>query len=187
MRPGSFHGTRTKGTVSVVEIACSICTRLASSTGPCCMSTVRLSHPACAITSAEKELGTCNHPFTTVPPSRQMLFRRFSLILVSPLGRLHASSSVASLSRGRLEQRRLVYQARRLRYQHSCNGLRGGLPRRAAPVAKFEALIISCLRQPVSRTPPTLVPRPDPCCSTCNRRVVRRISLYRPSSRLPTN
>src|SRR5829696_2057431 len=42
---------------------------------------VRLSHPACAITSAEKELGTCNHPFTAVSPSRQIFLRRFSLIL----------------------------------------------------------------------------------------------------------
>jgi len=31
------------------------------------------------MTSAEKELGTCNHPLTTVPPSRQMVFKRFSL------------------------------------------------------------------------------------------------------------
>src|SRR5215210_7377255 len=78
------------------------------------MSMVRLSHPACAITSAEKELGTCNHPFTTVPPSLQILFRRFSLILVSPLGRLRASSSVASLSRRRLEHRQLAYQVGRV-------------------------------------------------------------------------
>src|SRR5918994_568349 len=40
---------------------------------------VRLSHPACAITSAEKELGTCTHPFTAVPPSCQIFLRRFSL------------------------------------------------------------------------------------------------------------
>src|SRR5829696_1503790 len=45
------------------------------------MSIVRLSHPACAITSAEKELGTCNQPFTAVSPSRQIFFRRFSLTL----------------------------------------------------------------------------------------------------------
>src|SRR5918995_3695054 len=45
------------------------------------MSTVRLSHPACAITSAEKELGTCNHPFTAVSPPRQISLSRFSLIL----------------------------------------------------------------------------------------------------------
>src|SRR5918993_5740878 len=87
------------------------------------MSTVRLSHPACAITSAEKELGTCNHPLTTVLPSRQILFRRFSLILVSPLGRLHASRSLAPLS------------------------LRSGLPRRAAPVAKFEDFVIESVTQ----------------------------------------
>src|SRR5918993_4094647 len=111
------------------------------------MSTVRLSHPACAITSAEKELGTCNHPLTTVPPSRQILFRRLSLILVSPLGRLHASSSVAPLSRGRLEQLQLAHQDRRLRYQDSCNGLWGGLPRRAAPVAKFEDFVIGSVAQ----------------------------------------
>src|SRR5215204_3099755 len=42
---------------------------------------VRLSHPECAMTSAEKELGTCNHPFTAVSPSRQIFFRRFSLTL----------------------------------------------------------------------------------------------------------
>src|SRR5215216_6025265 len=45
------------------------------------MSMVRLSHPECAITSAEKELGTCSHPFTAVSPSRQIFLRGFSLIL----------------------------------------------------------------------------------------------------------
>src|SRR5215207_2273473 len=50
------------------------------------MSMVRLSHPACAMTSAEKELGTCSHPFTTAPPSLQMVLRRFSLT-AHPLSR----------------------------------------------------------------------------------------------------
>src|SRR5215203_5882402 len=45
------------------------------------MSMVRLSHPECAMTSAEKELGTWSHPLTAVPPSCQIFLRRFSLIL----------------------------------------------------------------------------------------------------------
>src|SRR5215218_1244477 len=92
MGPGSFHGTLTTGTVSVVEIAWSIGTRLPYVTGPCCISMVRLSHPACAITSAEKELGTCNHPFTAVSPSRQIFFRRFSLTF-DPLLQRHTDAS----------------------------------------------------------------------------------------------
>src|SRR5829696_4921624 len=52
------------------------------------MSMVRLSHPECAITSAEKELGTCSHPFTAVSPSRQIFLRGFSLILDPLLPRL---------------------------------------------------------------------------------------------------
>jgi hypothetical protein len=47
---------------------------------------VRLSYPAWAMTSAEKELGTCSQPFATVPPSLQMLFKRFSLTAYPPLG-----------------------------------------------------------------------------------------------------
>jgi hypothetical protein len=45
---------------------------------------VRLSYPTCAMTSAEKELGMCNQPFTTVPPSLQMVLKRFSLISYPP-------------------------------------------------------------------------------------------------------
>src|SRR5215208_3871196 len=48
---------------------------------------VRLSHPACAITSAEKELGTCNHPFTAVSPSRQIFFSRLAFPFDLPLQR----------------------------------------------------------------------------------------------------
>jgi hypothetical protein len=47
---------------------------------------VRLSYPAWAITSTENELGTCSQPFTTVPPSLQMLLKRFSLTAFPPLG-----------------------------------------------------------------------------------------------------
>src|SRR5215204_3080765 len=80
MGPGSFHGTLTTGTV--------------------CISMVRLSHPACAITSAEKELGTCNHPLTAVSPSRQIFLRRFSLILDPLPPRLGVASHRSILDPG---------------------------------------------------------------------------------------
>src|SRR5918995_3629371 len=49
---------------------------------------VRLSHPECAMTSAEKELGTCSPPLTPVPPSCQIFLRRFSPTLPPPPPRL---------------------------------------------------------------------------------------------------
>src|SRR5436189_124056 len=42
---GSFHGTRTTGTVSVCEIACSIGHTSFMSVSPCCMSTTSASKP----------------------------------------------------------------------------------------------------------------------------------------------
>ena len=45
MMAGSFHGTRTTGTVSVCEIACSIGQRSLKSVSPCCMSTQSASKP----------------------------------------------------------------------------------------------------------------------------------------------
>src|ERR671916_271876 len=51
---------------------------LPKSGGPCCRSTVRLSQPAWAMTSAEKELGTCSHPLSTTPSLPQMDLTLFS-------------------------------------------------------------------------------------------------------------
>jgi hypothetical protein len=42
---GSFHGTRTTGTVSVWEMACSIGHTSFMSVVPCCMSTHSVSKP----------------------------------------------------------------------------------------------------------------------------------------------
>src|SRR5918994_4721351 len=56
------------------------------------ISIVRLSYPAWAMTSAENGLGTCSQPFTTVPPSFQMVLKRFSLTAYPPLGcRIYAA------------------------------------------------------------------------------------------------
>ena len=49
---GSFHATRTTGTVSVCEIACSMGRTSPISAVPCCRSTHSASNPWCAITSA---------------------------------------------------------------------------------------------------------------------------------------
>ena len=52
MVAGSFHGTRTTGTVSVCEMACSIGHTSFMSVSPCCMSTTRASKPCRAMISA---------------------------------------------------------------------------------------------------------------------------------------
>src|SRR5438270_573965 len=78
MCAGSFHGTRTSGTVLVVEMPCSIVTIVWYSIMPCCMSTTRESQPACAMTSAEKLEGTPSQLFTTALPSAQICLMRFS-------------------------------------------------------------------------------------------------------------
>src|SRR5438034_5619977 len=80
---GSFHGTRTTGTVSVCETACSMGQRLAMSVVPCCMSTQRASKPWRAITSAVNPWDTESQPRVT-----HLLSRHICLIL---LGRTASS------------------------------------------------------------------------------------------------
>ena len=72
MVAGSFHATRTTGTVSVCEIACSIGQRSLMSVVPCCMSTQRVSKPWRAITSAVNPWDTESQPMVTHRPSRHI-------------------------------------------------------------------------------------------------------------------
>src|SRR4030095_11584963 len=72
MVAGSFHGTRTTGTVSVCEMACSIGHTSFMSVSPCCMSTQRASKPWRAITSAVKPWDTDSQPRVTNFPSRHI-------------------------------------------------------------------------------------------------------------------
>jgi hypothetical protein len=69
---GSFHGTRTIGTVSVCEIACSIGHTSFMSVSPCCMSTHSASKPWRAMTSAVKPCETESQPSVTKRPSLQI-------------------------------------------------------------------------------------------------------------------
>src|SRR2546430_1996230 len=73
---GSFHGTRTTGTVSVCEIAWSIGQTSFMSVSPCCMSTTRASNPCRAMTSAVNPWDTESHPSVT-----HFLSRHICLIL----------------------------------------------------------------------------------------------------------
>ena len=75
---GSFHGTRTIGTVSVCEIACSIGHTSFMSVVPCCMSTQRASKPWRAITSAVKPWDTESQPRVTNFPSRHICLILFA-------------------------------------------------------------------------------------------------------------
>ena len=81
MMAGSFHGTRTTGTVSVWEIACSIGQRSPKSVSPCCMSTQSASKPWRAMTSAVKPLGTESQPRDTHLFSRHSCLIRFGRIV----------------------------------------------------------------------------------------------------------
>src|SRR5437773_90023 len=69
---GSFHGTRTTGTVSVCEIAWSIGQTSLMSVVPCCMSTQRASKPCRAMTSAVNPWETESQPSVTNRPSRHI-------------------------------------------------------------------------------------------------------------------
>ncbi len=76
MAAGSFQATRTTGTVSVCEIACSIGATSLISAVPCCRSTHRASKPWRAITSA---LNPCERE--SQPSVTHFLARHISLIL----------------------------------------------------------------------------------------------------------
>jgi len=81
MVAGSFHGTRTTGTVSVCEIACSIGQTSFMSVSPCCMSTTSASKPWRAMISAVNPWDTESQPIVTNRPSRQICLILFGRIL----------------------------------------------------------------------------------------------------------
>src|SRR5437870_3661450 len=83
MCAGSFQGTRTSGTVLVVEMPCSIVTIVWYSIMPCCMSTTSESQPAWAMTSAEKPAGMPSQLLTTALPSAQISLIRFARAILS--------------------------------------------------------------------------------------------------------
>ena len=69
MAAGSFQATRTTGTVSVCEMACSIGATSLISDRPCCRSTHSASKPSRAITSAVKVWDTESQPSDTHCPA----------------------------------------------------------------------------------------------------------------------
>src|SRR4030095_9540494 len=79
---GSFHGTRTTGTVSVCEMACSIGHTSFMSVSPCCMSTTSASKPWRAMTSAVNPWDTESHPIVTHFPSLHICFILFGRTVV---------------------------------------------------------------------------------------------------------
>src|SRR4051794_8304674 len=81
---GSFHATRTTGTVSVCEIACSIGRTSFISAVPCCRSMHRASNPCRAMTSAVIPSDTESQPSVTHRPSRHICLILFGRI-VTPL------------------------------------------------------------------------------------------------------
>src|SRR6267142_3169567 len=89
MMPGSFHGTRTIGVTGWPCIAWKHCIIDWYSCTPCCMSTVALSKPHCAITSAEKPDGIASHAFTTALPEAHtfltllVVIDRFPFVIVA--------------------------------------------------------------------------------------------------------
>src|SRR4030095_4341243 len=86
MAAGSFHATRTTGTVSVCEMACSIGQRFAMSVRPCCMSTWRASNPWRAMISAVNGCEIDSHPIVTHCLSRHICLILFGRILTPRLG-----------------------------------------------------------------------------------------------------
>src|ERR1700681_1392328 len=85
MMPGSFHGTRTIGVTGWPCIAWKHCTIDWYSCTPCCMSTVTLSKPHCAITSAENPEGIASQAFTTALPEAHTFLTLFAIGRVSLL------------------------------------------------------------------------------------------------------
>src|SRR5665213_2369475 len=85
MEAGSFHATRTTGTVSVCEIAWSMGPTSFISAVPCCRSTHRASKPWRAMTSAVNPWDTESQPRVAHFPSRHsclILFGRMAVPLV---------------------------------------------------------------------------------------------------------
>ena len=81
MAAGSFHATRTNGTVSVCEMACSMGRTLPSSEVPCCKSTHSASKPWRAMISAEKLWAMESQPKVEGLPSRHICLILFSRIV----------------------------------------------------------------------------------------------------------
>src|ERR1700735_1679736 len=84
MVAGSFHATRTTGTVSVCEIACSMGPTSFISAVPCCRSTHRASKPWRAMTSAVRPWDTESQPSVTHLPACHICLILFGRI-VTPL------------------------------------------------------------------------------------------------------
>src|SRR4051812_1783602 len=84
MAAGSFQATRTTGTVSVCEIACSIGATSFISEVPCCRSTHSASKPWRAMTSAVNPCDTESQPSDTHFPSRHICLILFGRIGHSP-------------------------------------------------------------------------------------------------------
>ena len=82
---GSFHATRTKGTVSVCDTACNIGNTSLSSAVPCCMSMQRESKPWRAITSAVMPWAMDNQPIVAHLPSRHICLILFGRICCPPV------------------------------------------------------------------------------------------------------
>src|SRR6185503_12071861 len=98
---GSFHGTRTTGTVSVWEMACSIGQTSFMSVNPCCMSITRASKPWRAITSAVKPWDTESQPSVAHLLSRQICLILFGRTVAPRLwcGRSPGGQAQRSTSR----------------------------------------------------------------------------------------
>src|SRR5882724_4760448 len=84
MMPGSFQGTRTIGVTGWPCIAWKHCIIDWYSCTPCCISTVTLSKPHCAITSAEKPDGIASQAFTTTLPDAHISLTLFAIIFPLP-------------------------------------------------------------------------------------------------------
>src|SRR4029434_5512500 len=84
MVAGSFHGTRTTGTVSVCEIACSIGQTSLISVVPCCMSMHSVSKPCRAMTSAVNPWEIESQPIVTYCSARHICLILFGRT-VTPL------------------------------------------------------------------------------------------------------
>src|SRR6266403_1699996 len=113
---GSFHGTRTTGTVSVCEIACSIGQTSFMSVSPCCMSMTSASKPWRAMISAVNPWDTESQPIVTNRPSRQICLILFGRIVAPRVvcGRLTRRAR-RSVSRGwSLEPKILVGRDERM-------------------------------------------------------------------------
>src|SRR5215831_18260769 len=92
MVAGSFHGTRTTGTVSVCEIACSIGQTSFISVVPCCMSMHRVSKPCRAMISAVNPWEIESQPIVTYCPARHICLILFGRT-VAPLVMVMAERS----------------------------------------------------------------------------------------------